>query len=116
MGNTPMHPSIKDSFGLMISGYDVHHYSPLVPNHFQNETSDIDEWVEKCGTDKLEECWWLKAQNMAMQNFRDETPGAGAYFNEADFFEPDFQETFWEEKITTGCIKSNKIGILMVFS
>ena len=30
-----------------------------------------------------------------MKQFRDETPGAGAYFNEADYFEPDWQENFW---------------------
>jgi FAD/FMN-containing dehydrogenase len=31
----------------------------------------------------------------AMKIIRDGTPGAGAYVNEADYFEPNWQETFW---------------------
>ena len=30
-----------------------------------------------------------------MNQFRQDTPGAGAYFNEADFFEVGWQEEFW---------------------
>lgn len=93
--NTPMHPSIKDSFGLMIAGNSVVHYSPLVPNKYQNDTSNINDVIEFCGTEILEDCWALKENEKAINVFRDETPGAGAYFNEADYFEPNFQETFW---------------------
>jgi hypothetical protein len=33
----------------------------------------------------------------AMKLIRDATPGAGAYVNEADYFEPDWQRAFWGE-------------------
>ena len=33
--------------------------------------------------------------NAAMKLLRDATPGAGTYSNEADFHEPDWQESFW---------------------
>jgi FAD/FMN-containing dehydrogenase len=33
----------------------------------------------------------------AMQIIRTATPGAGAYMNEADYFEPDWQRSFWGE-------------------
>jgi FAD/FMN-containing dehydrogenase len=33
----------------------------------------------------------------AMQIIRNATPGAGAYVNEADYFEPDWQQSFWGE-------------------
>ncbi len=33
----------------------------------------------------------------AMDLIRRATPGAGAYANEADYFEPDWQTTFWGE-------------------
>ena len=33
----------------------------------------------------------------AMKILRDATPGAGAYLNEADYFEPDWQRSFWGE-------------------
>ena len=31
----------------------------------------------------------------AMKIIRDATPGSGAYSNEADYFEPDWQRSFW---------------------
>ncbi len=31
----------------------------------------------------------------AMKIIRDATPGSGAYPNEADYFEPDWQRSFW---------------------
>ncbi|CAA0101712.1 Mitomycin radical oxidase [Mycolicibacterium vanbaalenii] len=33
--------------------------------------------------------------NAAIGIIRDATPGAGTYFNEADYFEPDWQHAFW---------------------
>ncbi|HKA88473.1 MAG TPA: FAD-binding protein, partial [Haliangiales bacterium] len=33
----------------------------------------------------------------AMRIIRDATPGAGSYVNETDYFEPDWQRTFWGE-------------------
>ena len=31
----------------------------------------------------------------AMKIIREATPGSGAYVNEADYFEPDWQRSFW---------------------
>ena len=33
--------------------------------------------------------------NAAMRIIRDVTPASGAYSNEADYFEPDWQTAFW---------------------
>merc|ERR1711936_1236406 len=54
--NTPMHPTNKDSFGLMIWAQAVSHYSPLVESEYQFETSGYLDWVEQCNTTNLEEC------------------------------------------------------------
>ena len=51
-----MHPSIKNSFGLMILATGVSHYSPLVPNHLQANTSNIHDWQNMCHTESLEDC------------------------------------------------------------
>merc|ERR1712080_493639 len=95
LDKTPMHPSVKNSFGLMILGDAVSHYTPLVANHLQSETSSINYWLEsRCNSETLEDCnldWLYDAVN----EFRRDTPGAGAYFNEADFHENDWQENFW---------------------
>ena len=32
---------------------------------------------------------------LAMEPIRKATPGAGTYFNQADYFEPDWAEQFW---------------------
>ena len=91
---TPMHPSVKNSFGLMILATGVQHYSPLVSNSLQSNTSSINEWQKVCNSDNIEDCdltWFYDALN----EFRRDTPGAGAYFNEADYHENDWQENFW---------------------
>jgi hypothetical protein len=93
--HTPTHPSVKDSFGLVITATAVNHYSPLVPNTLQWKTSNILEIQLLCGSVNLTECAWRQRYEEGFQKFRDLTPGAGAYFNEADFFEPEFQENFW---------------------
>ena len=92
---TPIHPSVKESFGLVIAGAAVSHYSPLVPSELQRNTSSILAMQEYCGTEDLNQCPFKQVFEEGFQRFRDKTPGAGAYFNEADFFEPDFQENFW---------------------
>ena len=91
---TPMHPSIKKSFGLLIAGGAVGHYSPLVANHLQSNTSNINDWLKICQTENLEDCY-TDAYYDVVNQFREDTPGAGAYFNEADFHEVDWQENFW---------------------
>ena len=95
LAKTPMHPSIKDSFGLMIKADGVQHYSPLVDQSLQNGTSNIREWLDACGATNLEECSGMDQFNEGVKKFRAQTPGAGAYFNEADYFEEDFHDNFW---------------------
>ena len=52
-----MYFSIKDSFGLMILAGGVSHYSPLVPNHLQANTSNIYDVLNNlCHSDALEDC------------------------------------------------------------
>ena len=48
-----------------------------------------------CQTPDLEDCVLLKTFNKAFADFRKATPGAGANFNEADFFENNWQDEFW---------------------
>ena len=87
---------LKDSFGLLIiDDFGVDNYSPLVPNYLQYNTSSILAWQEACQTENLEECEILQEFYKATRKFREDTPGAGAYFNEADFFEDNWQEAFW---------------------
>ena len=95
LDNTPMHPTIKDSFGLMIYAMSVSHYSPLVDAKYQNETSGYQDWLLRCNTSNLEECDELDTLYEAFHAFQNDTPGAGSYFNEAHYFEDNFQENFW---------------------
>ena len=92
---TAIHPSVKDSFGLLITGAAVSHYSPLVPSELQGNTSNILAVQEQCGSLDLSQCVLKPVFEEGVRKFRDRTPGAGAYFNEADFFEPEFQNNFW---------------------
>lgn len=98
-----MHPSVIDSFGLMISGKQVSHYSPLVENVYQQNTSNINDWVEWCGTDKLEDCWYIRVNDFAMQKFRDATPGSMSYL-------------FFSEKIDIEAIYGPITNVMHVFS
>ena len=84
-----------DSFGLLITATGVDHYSPLVAKSLQVNTSTILQWQQMCQTTDLEDCVLLKTFNQAFDDFRKATPGAGAYFNEADFFENNWQDEFW---------------------
>ena len=93
---TAMHPSVKDSFGLVLTAFMVHQCSPLVPAEYQTNNSNIMDIQNYCGTTDLNYSPIKKqVYEDGFQKFRDRTPGAGADFNEADFFEQDFQENFW---------------------
>ena len=94
LDKTPMHPSIKNSFGLWIGDYRVDHFSPLVSNMAQYNTSGVRGWLMSCKTDSVDDCD-MSAFYQAVNQFREVTPGSGAYFNEADYNEPDWQNTFW---------------------
>ena len=71
----------------MIIATGVDHFSPLVPSNLQYNTSSILYWQETCQTTNLDECVLLQPFYEAFNTFREATPGAGAYFNEADYFE-----------------------------
>jgi len=98
LDKTPLHPSIKDSFGLMITAMAVSHYSPLVEAGYQNETSGYLDWAQRCNSTILEDCQLLDPLYEAFHKLQDDTPNAGSYFNEADYFEENFQENFWGHK------------------
>ena len=83
---------MKDSFGLLLTSLGVDHYSPLVPNYLQYNTSTILAWQEACQTENLEDCELVREFYKATRKFQEDTPGAGAYFNEADFFEDNWQD------------------------
>ena len=70
------------------------HYSPLVPNYLQYNTSSILYWLEACQVENLTDCDTTSFYE-AVNRFREATPGAGAYFNEADFHEVNWQDNFW---------------------
>ena len=89
-----MHPSIKESFGLFGFASAVSHYSPLVSKHVQANTSNINFILEKCQTDTLEDCN-LDPIEKAINQFQLDTPGSGAYFNQAEHHKKDWQESFW---------------------
>ena len=91
---TPMHPSIKESFGLMIQASGVSHYTPLVKDELQHNTSNIQDWLNGC-QGNLETCPVLDSINEALHELQENTPGAGSYFNEADYFELNWQDNFW---------------------
>ena len=67
----------------------------MVPNNLQHKTSSILQWVDICQSENLDNCPALDPYYDAVKKFRSDTPDAGAYFNEADFFEEDWQDTFW---------------------
>ena len=50
-------------------GLGVSHYSPLVPNHLQYNTSEILAWQEACQTENLgmikESTWGKQRSNLA---------------------------------------------------
>jgi len=95
LDKTPLHPSIKESFGLLINAMAVTSYSPLVDARYQNETSGYLDWAQRCNTTTLEDCQLLDPLYEAFHKLQEDTPNAGSYFNEADYFEEDFQENFW---------------------
>ena len=105
--------TLPSSHSVLVNLTLPHHFSPLVPNELQANTSTINYWLEACGG-SLEECQGLDPfyevscliflisifpkefhSHQALNQFRQDTPGAGAYFNEADYFEPGWQEQFW---------------------
>lgn len=78
---TSINPAVYDAAALMIIAANGTGY-PGVSGHEPD----------------LREAQAARARvSAAMQIIRELTPGAGAYVNEADYFEPDWQRSFWGE-------------------
>jgi dimeric dUTPase (all-alpha-NTP-PPase superfamily) len=67
----------------------------LVPAEFQLNSLNIKYIQNVCVTSDLNQCPFKQGYKDGFQSFRERTPGAGAYFNEADIFESDFQDNFY---------------------
>jgi FAD binding domain/Berberine and berberine like len=77
---TPVNPVVFDAAALLIVGAHQESAYPGVPGH------EPDLAQGRISAAKA---------NAAIRIIRDLTPGGGAYVNEADFFEPDWQTSFW---------------------
>jgi FAD/FMN-containing dehydrogenase len=77
---TSVNPVVLDAACLIIIAADDTGVYPGVPGHEPNLVEG------RKMADKI---------TRAMRIIRDATPGSGAYANEADYFEPDWQRSFW---------------------
>jgi len=77
---TAINPNVFNAVGLIIMGSSNSQVYPGIKNLAPN----MQEATTK-----------LQIINQAMQLFRQAAPEAGTYENEADYFEPDWQNTFW---------------------
>lgn len=79
---TSINPIVQDAAALVILGTFAQNVIPGLPNHEPN----IQEGIEK-----------VQRINAAMKKFVDAAPQAGAYSNEADYFQRNWQQDFWGE-------------------
>jgi FAD/FMN-containing dehydrogenase len=77
---TSVNPVVLDAACLIIVAADETGVYPGVPGHEPNVAQG------KAAAAKIRE---------AMRLIREATPGSGAYVNETDYFEPDWQRSFW---------------------
>lgn len=77
--DTALNPVALDAAALLISASTERHVYPGVPGHEPN-LADATGAAKVAGVMKL---------------IRGATPGSGSYVNEADYFEPDWQTSFW---------------------
>merc|ERR1719461_1251828 len=98
--STPQHPSATESFVLLISTIPVTNFYPSVPTESQYDTSSIRDIFAVTNATTFDDAGKILAKrwNDSMDSLRKSTPGAGTYFNEADYFEPNWQDTFWGAK------------------
>ena len=75
-----VNPVALDAAALLVVNTREQHVYPGVPGHEPN----LDQG--RATATKI---------SAAMKIFRDATPGSGSYSNEADYFEPDWQTSFW---------------------
>jgi FAD/FMN-containing dehydrogenase len=79
---TSVNPVALDAACLIIVASNENGVYPGLPGHEPN-MAQAKAMAERIGR--------------AMKIIRDATPGSGAYANEADYFEPDWQRSFWGE-------------------
>jgi FAD/FMN-containing dehydrogenase len=77
---TSINPAVFDAVGLVIIASLQQFAYPGLPGH---------------GPDSATAEAGARAVTAAMAPLRAATPGSGAYVNEADYFEPDWQASFW---------------------
>lgn len=77
---TSINPAAFDAAALLIMASNEQNVYPGVPGH------EPDEAAGRAIVARID---------AAMRPIRDATPGAGAYVNETDYFEPDWQRSFW---------------------
>ncbi len=77
---TSVHPAALDAAALLICASTEPHAYPGLPGHEPNLAEG------KAKAAKVD---------AVMKIIRDATPGGGCYINEADYFEPDWQTSFW---------------------
>ena len=80
--DTPMNPAVTDAFALAISGAFGQPAYPGVPGHEPDATAARRQ---------------AETVEASMQELRKLTPQRASYVWETDFFEPDWQESFWGE-------------------
>lgn len=78
--DTAMNPQVLDAFALAIAGASGLPAYPGVPGHEPDVAAARRERA---------------AVGRAMEELRDLAPVAGSYVSESDFFEPDWQKSFW---------------------
>jgi FAD/FMN-containing dehydrogenase len=78
--DTATNPSVLDAFALAILGWEGPPARPGVPGH---------------EPDLARARRASKAMHEAMAELRKVAPGTGSYVSESDFFEPDWQHSFW---------------------
>ncbi|XP_066930938.1 uncharacterized protein [Clytia hemisphaerica] len=101
LANTPM-ARMNESFAMIWAWVGVRRFHPDIPISLQKDsknTTYTEIKDEFCKGNSLEACPASKKVQKAFQKFREATPGAGSYFNIADYFEKDFKEAFWGKEI-----------------
>jgi hypothetical protein len=78
--DTAMNPDVLGAFALVIIGGEDPPAFPGLPGH----QPDLD-------LDRRQ----ARAIGKAMSELKNVAPGAGSYFAESDFFEPDWQTSYW---------------------
>lgn len=78
--DTAMNPQVLDAFALAIAGASGPPAYPGVPGH----APDVSVARRQA-----------EAVALAMRELRELAPGAGSYVSESDFFEKDWQKSFW---------------------